>query len=369
MTFDVAVLPGDGIGPEVVAEAVRVLRRVEELSGGEVALRLETFAAGAGAWRRSGKAIADDVYHACGAADAILLGAAGLPDARHPDGREAGGDAIFRLRFGLDLYAGIRPVRLYDGAPTPLRETPDGIDYVIVRENVEGLYAGRHGGSRVEGEVAADTSIITRAGTSRIAETAFTLAEARAAAGRDQPPRVTCVDKSNVLASYAFFREVVAEVAARHPDVSFEAVYVDAAALYLVQRPSTFDVVVAENMFGDILSDLGAGTVGGLGLAPSADVGDAHGLFQAAHGSAPDIAGKGIANPVATIVSAAMMLDWLGRRMDDPAALRASGWIEEAVATALRDGSGVTGDLGGSAGTEEAGDAVLRALDAVAAAA
>ena len=283
--------------------------------------------------------------------------------------REAGADVIFRLRFGLDLYAGIRPVRLYLGAPTPLRDTPDGIDYVIVRENVEGLYAGRHGGSRVEGEVAADTSIVTRAGTRRIAETAFALAEARAGHGRKRPPLVTCVDKANVLASYAFFREVASEVASRHPDVAFEAVYVDAAALYLVQRPSTFDVLVAENMFGDILSDLGAGTVGGLGLAPSADVGDAHGLFQAAHGSAPDIAGKGIANPLATILSAAMMLDWLGRRREDEAALRASGWVEEAVAASLLDGSGLTGDVGGSAGTVEAGDAVLRALDAVAAAA
>jgi 3-isopropylmalate dehydrogenase len=369
MTFDVAVLPGDGIGPEVVAEAVRVLRRAEALSGGEVDLRVETFTAGAAAWLRNGTAIADDVYAACRAAHAILLGAAGLPDVRHSDGREAGADVIFRLRFGLDLYAGIRPVRLYPGAPTPLRETADGIDYVIVRENVEGLYAGRHGGSRVEGEVAADTSIVTRAGTRRIAETAFVLAEARAVGRQGRPALVTCVDKSNVLASYAFFREVASEVAAEHPGVGFDAVYVDAAALYLVQRPSTFDVVVTENMFGDILSDLGAGTVGGLGLAPSADVGDEHGLFQAAHGSAPDIAGKGIANPVATILSAGMMLDWLGRRSDDRSALRAAGWIEEAVAAALRDGSGLTRDLGGAAGTTEAGDAVLRALDAVAAAA
>lgn len=369
MTFDVAVLPGDGIGPEVVAEAVRVLRRIEELSGGEVGLRLESFAVGAGAWRRTGEAIGEEVYAACAAADAIVLGAAGLPDARHPDGREAGSDVVFRLRFGLDLYAGIRPVRLYAGVPTPLRETTDGIDYVLVRENVEGLYAGRHGGSRVEGEVSADTSIVTRAGTRRIVETAFALAERRATAGRDRSPLVTCVDKANVLSSYAFFRAVASEVAARHVDVPFETVYVDAAALYLLQRPATFDVIVTENMFGDILSDLGAGTVGGLGLAPSADVGDAHGLFQAAHGSAPDIAGRGIANPLATILSAGMMLDWLGRRADDEAALRASRWIESAVAAALRDGSGLTGDLGGPASTVAAGDAVLRALDAVAAAA
>ena len=366
MAYDVALLPGDGIGPEVVAETVRVLERVEALSGGEVALRFETYEVGAGAWLRTGEAISDEAFAACRAADAMLLGAAGLPEARHPDGREAGSDAMFRLRFGLDLYAGIRPVRLYPGCPSPLRDPGAGIDYVIVRENVEGLYAGRHGGSRVEGEVATDTSIVTRAGTRRIVEQAFVLAASRSGAPADGVSRVTCVDKANVLASYAFFRAVATEVAAAHPGIAFEAVYVDAAALYLVQRPSTFDVLVAENMFGDILSDLGAGTVGGLGLSPSGDVGDEHGLFQASHGSAPDIAGRGVANPIATILSAGMMLDWLGRRHADEAAVRAARWVDNAVANALADGSALTADLGGSAGTIEAGAAVLRALDAVA---
>ena len=369
MTYDVALLPGDGIGPEVVREAVRVLESVDQASGGEVAFRLETHEIGAGIWRRTGEAISDDAFAACRAADAMLLGAAGLPDVRHPDGREAGSDAMFRLRFGLDLFAGIRPVRLYPGCPTPLRDPGAGIDYVIVRENVEGLYAGRHGGSRVEGEVAADTSIITRAGTRRIVEQAFGLAASRSGAPADGVSRVTCVDKANVLASYAFFREIATEVAAAYPEIAFEAVYVDAAALYLVQRPSTFDVLVAENMFGDILSDLGAGTVGGLGLSPSGDVGYDHGLFQASHGSAPDIAGRGVANPIATILSAGMMLDWLGRRHADEAAVRAARWVDDAVAAALADGSALTADLGGSAGTVEAGDAVLRALDAVVAAA
>ena len=369
MTYDVALLPGDGIGPAVVGEALRVLERVERASGGEVAFRFEAYEIGAGAWRRTGEAISDEVFAACAAADAMLLGAAGLPDARHPDGREAGSDAMFRLRFGLDLYAGIRPVRLYAGCPTPLRDPGAGIDYVIMRENVEGLYAGRHGGSRVEGEVVADTSIVTRAGTRRIVEQAFAVAAARSGAPADGVSRVTCVDKANVLASYAFFREVAAEVAAAHSGIAFDAVYVDAAALYLIQRPSTFDVLVAENMFGDILSDLGAGTVGGLGLAPSGDVGDRHALFQASHGSAPDIAGRGVANPVATILSAGMMLDWLGRRNGDEAAARGGRWVEAAVASALADGSALTADLGGSAGTAGSGAAVLHALDAVVAAA
>jgi 3-isopropylmalate dehydrogenase len=366
MTYDIAVLPGDGIGPEVVAEALRALRRVEELSGQEVAFRFETHEVGAAAWRRSGEAIRDAAFATCQAANAILFGAVGLPDARHPDGRESGPDVMFRLRFGLDLYAGIRPIRLYDGAATPLRDTGNGIDYVIVRENVEGLYAGRYGGSRVGSEVAADTSVVTRAGTRRIVERAFALARDRSGAPADGLSRVTCVDKSNVLASYALFREVAAEVASGYPSIEFEAVYVDAAALYLVQRPSSFDVVVAENMLGDILSDLGAGTIGGLGLAPSGDVGDEHGLFQGVHGSAPDIAGRGVANPHATILSAAMMLDWLGRRYADEAAMRAARWVDAAVAASLRDGPGRTGDLGGSAGTRAAGDAVLNALETLA---
>jgi 3-isopropylmalate dehydrogenase len=362
VTYEIALLPGDGIGPEVVAEAVRVLRELERLTGGEISFGLESFDAGAAAWRRSGEALGDAAFAACAAADAILLGAAGLPDARHPDGREAGSDAIFRLRFGLDLYAGIRPIRLYPGVAAPLRDPGPGIDYVIVRENVEGVYAGRYGGSRVDGEVAADTSIVTRAGTQRIVEQAFVAARARRGAPADGVSRVTCVDKANVLASYAFFRETAADVAAGHDDVAFEAVYVDAAALYLVTRPSSFDVLVAENMFGDILSDLGAGTVGGLGLAPSADVGAEHGLFQASHGSAPDLAGQGAANPLATILSTALLLDWVGGRRDDPLARRAARWVDHAVAAALADGSAHTADLGGGASTAAAGDAVLAAL-------
>jgi 3-isopropylmalate dehydrogenase len=362
VTYHIAVLPGDGIGPEVVGTALRVLEQVERGSGGEVAFGLEAFDVGAECWRRTGTAISDDVYAACRSADAILLGAAGLPDARHADGREVGSDAVFRLRFGLDLFAGIRPVRRYEGVPTPLRDGGGPIDYVIVRENTEGLYAGRPGGSRVEGAVAADTSIVTRAGTERIAARAFEVARLRGGRPIDGRSIVTCVDKANVLGSYAFFRSVVAETAGHFDDVELECVYVDAAAAYLVQRPETFDVVVAENMFGDILSDLGAATIGGLGLSPSADVGDRHGLFQPAHGSAPDIAGRGVANPLATVLSAAMMLDWLGRRRGDPAAVAAGEEIDEAVRGVLADGEALTPDLGGSGSTGALADALVQRL-------
>lgn len=355
-TYDIAILPGDGIGPEVTDQAVRVLDRVQQLSGAEVAFRNERYDAGVGQWARTGSAVSDEVFAACRDADAILLGAMGLPTARHPDGREAGGDVIFRLRFGLDLYAGIRPIKLYPGVRCPLRRVNTPIDYVVVRESTEGLYASRAGGSRVESEVATDTMIVTRTGVRRVAKRAFDLARTRNTGATSGRGLVTCVDKANVLGSYAFFRSVTEEVANDYADVALEAIYVDAAALYLVQRPETFDVIVTENMFGDILSDLGAATVGGLGLSPSGDLGDEHAVFQPSHGSAPDIAGRGIANPLAAILSAAMMLEWLGET-------RAAHWVERAVATTLERGNGLTHDLGGSESTSDVGNAVTRELE------
>ena len=214
---------------------------------------------------------------------------------------------------------------------------------------------GRRGGL---GDLA---DLAHQSGTDRIARHAFELANHRA--GRR---RVTSVDKANVLGSYAFWRSVVEHVSLDFPELELESVYVDAAALYLVQRPASFDVLVAENMFGDILSDLGAATIGGLGLSPSADLGIDHGLFQSAHGSAPDIAGRGSANPHATVLSVAMMLDWLGRRNGDRAATRAAGWVEEAVSRVIASGDGLTADLGGERSTTETSEALLLALDSVA---
>jgi 3-isopropylmalate dehydrogenase len=368
MRYDIAVLPGDGIGAEVVREAVRVLEELQRLTGNELSFTLEPYDVGALRWQRTGEAISAECFDACRAAHAILFGAAGLPSVRHPDGREVGGDLMFKLRHELDLYAGIRPIRTFDGVPTPLREGTGPIDYVIVRENTEGLYAGRPGGSRVGTEVVADTSVITRAGTSRIARRAFELARRRSGRPADGESLVTCIDKSNVLASYAFFRQVVEEVAREYPDVALGVAYVDAAAASLVGAPATFDVIVVENMFGDILSDLGAATVGGLGMSPSGDIGDERGLFQAAHGSAPDIAGMGIANPVATVLSAAMMLDWLGTRHADELSRTAAVWVEDAVRAAVATDVSRSTDIGGSASTSEVGEAVLKHLSTVAAA-
>jgi 3-isopropylmalate dehydrogenase len=268
------------------------------------------------------------------------------------------------LRRGLNLHSAVRPCRLYPGVKSCLNTADAGIDFVILRENLEGLFASYGGGCRVGDSVATDTIVITREGTRKVCEYAFRLAERRQGRPSDGRRSVTCVDKANIFRSMAFFREVFFEVAAEHPGIHAEATYVDAMSLYMVQDPSGYDVLVMENQFGDILSDLGAGIVGGLGMAPSAEVGDEHALFQPSHGTAPQIAGKGIANPLAMILSAAMMFDWLGERHGDDDATAAGEQIEQAVCRVLAAGETLTGDLGGSASTSEVADAVVSALSA-----
>ena len=232
-----------------------------------------------------------------------------------------------------------------------------------MRENTEGLYASSSGGINVRGEVVTDTLVITSRGARRICATAFDLAARRQGRPSDGKSTVTCVDKANVLASYAFFRSAFDEVAASYSDIGAGHQYVDAMTAVQVLRPEQLDVVVTENMFGDIISDLGAATVGGLGLAPSADIGDRHGMFQPAHGSAPDIAGRGVANPLATVLSGAMMLDWLGHRHRDPAMVGAAADIERAVKAMLASGQGLPADLGGSSSTFEVGKLLQHELN------
>jgi 3-isopropylmalate dehydrogenase len=243
-----------------------------------------------------------------------------------------------------------------------LKDAGAGIDFVVVRENLEGLFASFGGGCVVGDRVATDTIIITREGTEKVVDYAFRLAARRAGRPADGKRVVTCVDKANVFRSFAFFRKVFDEVADAHPDVEADHAYIDAQALYLVQRPGRCDVLVTENLLGDILSDLAAGLVGGMGMAPSADVGDRHAVFQPAHGTAPDIAGKGIANPAAAILSAAMMLEWLGRRHQQQALTEAADSIERAVGEVLGQGKVVPVDQGGSATTAEIGDAVAAVI-------
>lgn len=357
--YRIAEIGGDGIGPEVVAEAVRVL---QALGGTGADFSFERAEVGAALFRRTGEDLPHDVVDLCRSVDAVIFGAAGLPDVRRADGTELRPQVD--LRMALDLYAGIRPIKLYPGVPSPL-VIPAGrtVDYVIFRENTQGLFASMGGGARSGEEVVADTLLVTRRGCERIVRRAFETARARdRGAPADGVRRVTCVDKANIFRSYAFFRQVFLETARNFLDVEAEAAYVDAMSMYLIQAPWRYDVLVMENMFGDILSDLGAATVGGLGMAPSGDVGDAHGLFQPSHGTAPDIAGRGIANPVATILSAAMMCRWLGDRRSDSALMAAGDRVEAAVARALADPGARTRDIGGEATTRECADAVIRAL-------
>ena len=285
----------------------------------------------------------------------MLLGACGLPDVRYPDGTEIIPQVT--LRIELDLYAGIRPAKRMQGVPSPLAGPPS-IDFVVVRESTEGIFASLGGGIVLGDQLATDTQVITRRGTERVVRAAFELARRR----RRERPRVTCVDKANILRSFAFFRKVFDEVAAGFPDVVADHLYVDAAALELVRRPERFDVLVTENLLGDILSDLAAGLVGGLGVAPSADVGDRHAVFQPCHGTAPDIAGRGVANPLAAILSGVMLLDHLADAHDDPSPRAAARRIEAAVAAALAAGDAQTADIGGRWSTTEATRAILRRL-------
>lgn len=357
--FRIAVMPGDGIGIEVMDACMTVLDAVTSKLGGP-GLDYETLPGGAAHYRDHGTDLPDESMESASKADAILFGAMGLPDVRKTDGTEI--NPQLDLRFGLELYAGVRPVRVLPGAPTPLGNSRAAeIDLVLIRENTEGMFADIRKPRTANTEQAEDRCLITRKGTERVVEYAFNLARTRTRS-RTDARRVTCVDKANVLHSMAFFRNVFDGVAARHPDIEADHGYVDAMALNLVKRPWDFDVMVMENLFGDILSDLTAGIVGGLGMAPSGDIGDNHGLFQPSHGSAPDIAGKGLANPVAMFLSAAMMMTWLGQRHGEGTASHAGRLIEDAVARAFASGAVRPAEFGGPDGTAAITKAVLNEI-------
>jgi 3-isopropylmalate dehydrogenase len=351
--FDICVLPGDGIGVEVIEATLPLLERVQQ----GFSLRMNSHPGGAQHYKATGEALPEATFEAARKADAILFGAMGWPDIRYPDGTEIAPQ--LDLRFRLELYAGVRPARAIAGIPLPLADPrARKIDLVVVRESTEGLFASR-GKGVVEGDrEARDTMVITRKGSERVHEFAFKLAKTR----KRHPPTVTCVDKANVFASMAFFRRLFDEVAARHPGIRARHHYVDAMALDLVRKPWEFDVLVTENMFGDILSDQAAALVGGMGMAPSADIGDAHAVFQPCHGSAPDIHGQGKANPTACFLSAAMMLDWLAERSNNESPAIAARRIERAVDEVFSSAKAVPFEFGGNAGTRALRDAVLSNL-------
>jgi 3-isopropylmalate dehydrogenase len=277
---------------------------------------------------------------------------------RQPDGTEIAPQV--ELRFIFDLYAGLRPCRLIPGAPSPIVGAAErGIDLVVIRESTEGLFASM-GKGVVTHEEARETMVITRKTSERLFDFSFKLTQRRKARGGKGV--CTCVDKANVFRAFAFFRGIFDERARNFPGVTAEHAYIDAIAAALVRRPWDFDVLVTENQFGDILSDLTAGLIGGMGMAPSADIGDQHAVFQPCHGTAPDIMGMGLANPTAMILSAALMLDWLGERHDHAPAVAAAERIERAVDQAFAKGLKPC-EFGGSDGTAAIGTAVLAALD------
>jgi 3-isopropylmalate dehydrogenase len=342
----IALLPGDGIGPEVLRAAVGVLKAVESRLTG-VTLIFEEFSVGANEYLRGGDPLPASIFDRLRGFDAILLGAMGLPDVRWSNGIEM--TPQLDLRERLDLYCGLRPIYLFHSQDCPLRDKAQGsIDLVIVRESTEGLFSSRKKELDLKADFVNDQLLITRKGSERIIRAAF-----KVAMGRRR--HLTLVDKANVLPSMAFFRRIFNEIAPEYPEVTSEQLYVDAVALYLVQKPEMFDVIVTENMFGDILTDLAAGLVGGMGMAPSADIGDEYAVFQPSHGSAPDIAGRGAANPVAAILSAAMMLDWLGH----PECRKGGDMIRASVQTLFSDLTARTREMGGRLSTFEMADAVM----------
>lgn len=357
--YEIATIEGDGIGPEVCQAAVKVLQE----ACGTSQLVFNDFPGGAAHYVKSGSVLPDETYAACKTSAAILHGAAGLPEVTYPDGTEVGNDLHLQLRFKLDLYANVRPIRLYQGDFSPLKNRAAGdIDYIIVRENTEGLYASRGAGILLRGEVATDTLVMTRKGVERVARFAFELSRKRHGAPVDGVRRMTVCDKANILRTYAFFRAICDEVSLDYPDVAIDYAYADAITVHLVKRPDFYDVIVAENMFGDIISDLGAATVGGMGIAPSGELGDHHGLFQGAHGSAPDITGLNVASPLATILSGAFMLRWLGDRHADTGLLEAASRIEKSVELTLSQGQMIPRDLGGQASCTDVTAAICRNL-------
>ncbi len=347
----VALIPGDGIGREVVGAARQVLERVAEVDG--LDMELVEWDLGADRYLRDGITITDDEFRRLSQDhDAALLGALGDP--RVP-GNEHARDILLGMRFRLDLYVNFRPCVLLAPELCPLKSVPDGLSLEIFRENTEGCYTGMGGRFKAgtPDEVAIEEDVNTYKGVERIVRAAFEYAAAK------DRPRITLVDKANAMRNAGgLWRRVFAEVGAGYPGIEQDAMYVDAMAMDLVRRPGRYSVMVTSNLFGDIISDLAAELTGGLGLAPSANVHPGkYALFEPVHGSAPDIAGKGLANPLGAIRCVALLLDHFGF-------VAASARVEAAVMASLAGGA-TTPDLGGSASTEDVGAWIADRISAV----
>ena len=354
MAFTIAVLAGDYIGPEVMAEALKVLRAVGNKYHHDFIFREAPI--GGAAWDACGEHLPKATLDLCETSEAILLGAVGGPVGEQllPKWRDVGPKALLPLRKKFDLFANLRPAKLYPALASacPLKKeiAEKGFDILVVRELTGGVYFGEPRGRDGSGdeERAFDTMVYSRREIERVAHVAFRAAQARR-------KKVTSIDKANVLVSSLYWREVVQEVAKEYPDVNLESMFVDNATMQLVRDPAQFDVILAGNMFGDIISDEAVGITGSLGMGPSASLGEGtFGLYEPSGGSAPDIAGKGIANPIAQILSAAMMLKYSFNLEEESRA------IERAVERVLEEGKIRTPDIGGTSSTSQLGDTIVR---------
>lgn len=357
----IALIKGDGIGRDV-ADAAMAVADAACAKASSQGLDVFEVQAGAGYFRQTGLDIEPDGEARVGEADAIFLGAIGLPSVRHEDGTEI--SPHLRLRDRYQLYAGLRPVKAYPNAPQKLADPRAGlIDLVVLRESTEGLFysAAVHGRAEVIGDQEVrETLRITRPTTEKLHRFAFELAKKRQLRGGKG--RVTCVDKANVFQSMAFFRKIFDEIAPSFPDIRADHCYVDAQALNLIRHPWDYDVLVMENMYGDIFSDLAGGLVGGMGMAACGEIGEETGLFQPSHGTAPDIMGQDKANPLAAILSAELMLDYLADKTGKPEYEDAARRIADAVQRGFENNALRPMEFGGDMGTKAITQEVIARL-------
>ena len=379
--YRITLLPGDGTGREVMEEVKRILSIFQE--SGAISLEITEIPCGGQHYLDTGEEWPSGSFEFCrDESDAIMVGAVGWPGATLPNGDIAGGQALLGLRSALDLYANVRPVKLYKGVKHKVHGTfsdvwdHELVDIVMVRENTEGLYhallrrsgMAARGDERdeplviddfpgLDGEVGWDVRPISRKGSERVIRYSFELAKRRQSRlGSTQ--KVTCVDKSNVTRGCRLFREVFREVSSEFEGVTTDEAFIDAFTMWLVRSPEDLDVVVLPNMFGDIATDLASVLQGGMGMAASANIGDNHMLFEPVHGSSPKYAGQNKVNPIASISSVQLMFDSLGLRHDDEKATMCADVLERAISEHMSEGGQVTYDLGGKASTTEVGKAI-----------
>jgi len=383
--YNIAILPGDGTGREVALEAQKILETIVQNTN--IGFEFTEIPCGGQNYKETGEEWAEGSFEFCrDEADAIFLGAIGHPGSYLPNGDLAGGSVILGLRSGLDLYANVRPVKLFDGVMHKVHGKfrqiwqPNMVDMTILRENTEGLYHSllKRASNRaqgldeyvipevefpdLQGEVVYDPRPISSHGTERLVKMGFEISKTRNGAPLDGVSRVSCIDKSNVTRGCQLFRRTFDKVAANYPSISTDYGYIDAFTQWITRTPEHYDVVVTSNMFGDIATDLASVLQGGMGMAGSGNIGDKHAFFEPVHGSAPKYSGMNKVNPIASVNSIQMMMDWLGRKNNNQEIINVASAIEESVSEHLKEGKHLTYDLGGDSTCSMVGDLISQRL-------